>query len=826
MKLKRLLAALLAAALAASLLVLPAGAVPGSFSDVTDPNTALNADILRLMGIVSGVGDDRFDPGGTLTRAQFCTMAVSFLQKRDEAARYATRTIFSDVDSTHWARSFINFAATYQVGGGGSTEEGASSSGTPLVSGVGDGRFQPDTDITLAEAATILLRALGYTGQQAGSVWPQGYIDLGRSAGLLDGLSGGALEPISRAQAAQLFVNALKCKTAGGEVYYKSLGTVQSEKSIILAVNVPTDDGTRSGAVRVATGASAPQAYLPIQGEGNPVSLQGRRGELVLNKQGDGIVTFIPDNSTRVTAVLDEKAGAGSFKGTDGKRYTVGEGTPVYLANAERDSGYDESVTYKSAYEKLVSGTQVTMYAENGKIVTLFASAPGASISADAVVVRGNVSAATFHQLTGGRTDFTVRRGRETIRLGDLKDYDVVTYDKAANALVVSDLRLSCVYGEAAPSPKNVEKVILKIGESGSEATTEFKVLESAWNTTNDFKPGDNVVLLLTADGKVAGMAAPGSKVRSTAVGKVDGGKLEIFLPNGLTMPLEGELSNKDLVGLVTVSANKKNLSVGRLSSGRAPGDYQASGSRLGSLVVASNVRVYERANNNTMTEVKVGELPSSAIPSEKVAAYRQNSSGIVDFIVLEAVTGNAYEYGMMKSESTTYTVQVQKKDEHGNLVTETDKETGKEIPVYEDEIRTGQIWKLVRSGGEIKFVDSVSYNGKSGDMVGVIAGNPKGTAGAGEKTLAAMIKLTEVKNVKPSDFFTSQDGQYVTTGGQTYRVASDVECCRGGDRPSDVTWFEQEKGEERLSAIRAYSDELTIYVDPVGHQVRVIKAN
>lgn len=800
MNVKRFLAAVLAAALSLSLMVLPAGAAPGSFSDITDQNTALNADILRLMGIVSGVGDNQFNPGGTLTRAQFCTMAVSFLQKRDEAARYATRTIFSDVGSTHWARSFINFAAAYQVGGG-SSEEG-SSSGSPLVSGVGDGRFLPDENITLAEAATILLRTLGYTGKQAGAVWPQGYIDLGRSVHLLDGLYGGALDPISRAEAAQLFVNALNCETAGGEVYYKSLGEPQGEKSIVLAVNVTTDDGSRTGAVRVVTGASV-QSYLPAQGEGNPVSLQGRRGQLVLNDRKE-IVTFLPDNSTRITAVLDGKAGSGSFKGEDGKRYTVDENTPVYVADAKENSGYKESVSYETAHKDMVSGTQVTMYAENGKIVTLFAATPGVNISTDAVVIRGNASAATFYQLTGGRDDFTIRRGRETIRLGDLKEYDVVTYDRSANALIVSDLRLSCVYGAAAPSPKDVEKITLKVGES----QTTFDVLESAWNTTNDFKPGDSVVLLLTADGKVAGMASPNSKVRSNAVGVTDGSKVELFLPNGQTKELKGTPSNTDLTGLVTVSANKTNLSVSRLSSSRAPGDYQVSDARLGDLRVASDVRVYERANNNAMAEVKVDELPAAPIPADKIASYRQNSSGIVDFIVLEAVTGNAYEYGMMVSTT----------------ITETDREDEDNNPLPD---LTTTTWELTRRDGEeIPFVPSVGYSGKSGDMVGVIAGNPKGN-GEG-KTLAAIIKLTEVKNVKSSDFFTSQDGQYVTTGGQTYRVASDVECCHsdGGSRPASVSWLTGETGEERLNAIRAYSDDLTIYVDPVGRQVRIIKAN
>ena len=356
----------------------------------------------------------------------------------------------------------------------------------------------------------------------------------------------------------------------------------------------------------------------------------------------------------------------------------------------------------------------------------------------------------------------------------------------------------------------------MKVGEPGSEVETKFDVLESAWNTTNDFKPGDSVVLLLTADGKVAGMASPNSKVRSTAVGEISGDGVKIFRPDGGTLDLKGTPSNADLTGLVTVSANKTTLSVSRLSSSRAPGDYQVSDARLGDLRVASDVRVYERANSSAMSQVDVKELPAGSIPADKIAAYRQNSSGIVDFIVLEAVTGNAYEYGMMVSGT------VMTDDQYGDHDNNPDTP---DVIIKPGEPKT--IWKLLHGNGkELKFVDSVGYSGKSGDMVGVIAGNPKGD-GEG-KTLAAVIKLTEVKNVKSSDFFTSQDGQYVTTGGQTYRVASDVECCHsdGGSRPTSVSWLTGETGEERLNAIRAYSDDLTIYVDPVGRQVRIIKAN
>ena len=55
MKEKRVLSLALAAALALSLSI-PAGAAGGSsFSDVSDRNTAVNADVLRLMGVVDGV---------------------------------------------------------------------------------------------------------------------------------------------------------------------------------------------------------------------------------------------------------------------------------------------------------------------------------------------------------------------------------------------------------------------------------------------------------------------------------------------------------------------------------------------------------------------------------------------------------------------------------------------------------------------------------------------------------------------------------------------------------------------------------------------------
>ena len=111
MNLKRLTALILAVLL----LWVPVSAANSSFSDVSDSETAVNADVLRLMGVVNGSGNNAFSPNDTLTRAQFCAMAIRVLGREKEVQGYASRTIFKDVASTHWARGYVNLAASLSV---------------------------------------------------------------------------------------------------------------------------------------------------------------------------------------------------------------------------------------------------------------------------------------------------------------------------------------------------------------------------------------------------------------------------------------------------------------------------------------------------------------------------------------------------------------------------------------------------------------------------------------------------------------------------------------------------------------------------------------
>ena len=75
---KKGLSLVLAAILLLSL-VPAASAASSQFTDITDPVTAQNVEVLRMMGVIDGMTATTFQPGGTLTRAQFCKMAGSEL---------------------------------------------------------------------------------------------------------------------------------------------------------------------------------------------------------------------------------------------------------------------------------------------------------------------------------------------------------------------------------------------------------------------------------------------------------------------------------------------------------------------------------------------------------------------------------------------------------------------------------------------------------------------------------------------------------------------------------------------------------------------------
>lgn len=749
MKKNRFCAAVLTAALACSL-CLPASATNSSFGDVRDDTVAVNADILRLMGVVTGTGDNRFNPEGSLSRAEFCVMVTKFIQRGEEASRYAARTIFNDVTGKHWARGYINLMAT------------PTAEGSAMIAGVGNGNFAPDQKVTVAQAVTVLLRVLGYTGKETGFIWPQSYMDLADSIGMLDAVPRDAGTVLTRAQTAQLFVNALSCPSQNGQSYYHSLGSV-AEDVILLAVNVTSDDASSDSAIRTSLNG---EAFLPAAGEVAPTALQGKRGSLVLNEREE-IVAFLPDESSSVTITLSGKAHPSYVKGTNGVRYTMSSSTLLYTADEPSGMNYIEG------YTSLRSGSQITLFKQSGKITSIYA--PGSTdISGSAMIVSGTASEAAFSRLTGGASNCAIVKNGQPITMSEIKSGDVVTYDQLNNTLLVSDVRLKGIYEDVSPNAE-APQTITALGVT-------FEVLDSAWEDLGEAEIGDTVCLQLTTDGKVAGITDPGPSTQATAIGLATDSGVEIFLSNGNSLSIPGTVSSNKLGRLVELNSRDKkgNLSVSFLTTKNSPGDFDVNEMTMGKLKVGAGVRIFDQVKNSISVQIDLTDLAGQVIDENDITAYHTDTSGYVDCIVLDNMTGSAYRYGICKL----------------------DEADGERYLSFENGVDSGI------SG----LMTPISF--KDGQFSGLAMG-----ADGKAKSIVALEKL---EDISPADFYGSQGSTYLKHDGQVYLVSDDVVCYKSANK----LWFTNETGSARLSACKAFSEELTAYYDPFVSQIRVVTAD
>ena len=340
---KRVFSLLLALVLTLSAAAIPASAAE-SFSDVTDKKTAQNVEVLRLLGVIEGNGAGQFNPSGLLTRAEFCKMVVVLMGKGSDAMRYKTVTIFPDVRATHWAAGYINLAVRQ--------------SEPKLLAGLPDGTFQPDSYITYGQAVTILMRVLGFADKDSGGIWPDGYINLAKSTGVSAGVNLTGSANITRAQAAQLFVNVLSTGKDGKG--YTPAGCTKGDKEVTLV--------SMNGDKLRISGEKDPKTLVRPSSSS---ALNGLKGHLLTNDDGK-VMTFVPKTSSTTGAAVSnaavilpaDKSTSGISALTDGRTdYTVYRNGVLSSVSALRKN---DVVTYDAVSNTVYAcDTRVTVYYES-----------------------------------------------------------------------------------------------------------------------------------------------------------------------------------------------------------------------------------------------------------------------------------------------------------------------------------------------------------------------------------------------------------------------------------------------------------------------------
>ncbi|MFU1797899.1 fibronectin type III domain-containing protein [Paenibacillus azoreducens] len=172
------------------------------FADIADHWAESYIKRAAAKGIVSGYPDRTFKPNHFVTRAEFIVMLTDALQLEEEGA---TLTFIDQDQIGTWAKQSV--AEAVKAG---------------IVSGYGDGSFRPNAQITRAEMAVMIARAMklplktkmktGFTDDEAIPEWARGSVEAIRGLGITSGREGNKFVPedmSTRAEVATILLRML-----------------------------------------------------------------------------------------------------------------------------------------------------------------------------------------------------------------------------------------------------------------------------------------------------------------------------------------------------------------------------------------------------------------------------------------------------------------------------------------------------------------------------------------------------------------------------------------------------------------------------------------
>ena len=489
-------------------------------------------------------------------------------------------------------------------------------SGLGIVSGYSDGSYHPDDALTRAQFCKMAVYAMD-GGSELGrystvtifpdvkpSFWASSYINMAAKKGIIAGFADGKFKPnqtVTAGQAVTILMRGLGYKDENmGGVWPQGYMAEAKTCGLLKSTGI-------TSAYSALTRGQAAKLFLNL--------FEAKRGT------GEGAVvlfSFTPEKEEVYLTNLD--AGKGTLT-AGGKPYTMAH--PVTSTS--------------------LIGSKGKVVLKGDDILTFLPITGTSGISNAAVIIGSNGSALGLDSLTGG-SGYTIYKNGSPASAAALKKYDVATYSSATNAVIVCDTKVSVYYENCDPSPASPTTITVLGG-------TELNVLPTAVESLSKFKPGQQMILLLTADGQVAGAVATNtSGARSNALAVVDGsGSMQLICGNTLVkIAGSGSGYENSVVNVAGVkNGNEGKLSL-RAATGKVSGDLDVQARTLGGKKLADNVLIFDGGK-----QVALAELGRSSISSGRISYARTNWAGDVDLIVLSNGLSTDEIYGRAVVKTT-----------------------------------------------------------------------------------------------------------------------------------------------------------------------------
>ena len=503
-----------------------------------------------------------------------------------------------------------------------------------VLDGYGDGTFRPDTVLNRAQFCKMAVYAMDGSGELGRystvtifpdvkpSHWASAYINMAARKGIISGFADGKFKPgqtVTAGQAVTILMRGLGYKDEDmGGVWPQSYMAEAQTNGLLTSTGI-------TPAYAGLTRAQAARLFLNL--------FEAKHGK------GDALFSYKVGEEVYLTAV---DGGKGTMT-AGGKSYTMAH--PV-------------------ASTSLIGSKGKAVLNSAGEILTFLPITGSNGVSNAAVIISANGSVAGLDSLAGS-TSYNIYKNGSPATAADLKRYDVATYASATNSIIISDTRVSTYYEDCKPSPSNPATITVLGGK-------ELNVLPTAADSLSKLKPGKQIVLLLTADGQVAGAEdANNTGARGNAMAVVsEKGDVQLVCGGAL---LNIGTASEYAGQVVSVYADKSGLKLNKISGG-VGGDLLPKEGTLGGRKLADNVMLFDGGR-----QIALSELSQTGVNSGRISYARTNWAGQVDLIVLNnglagdmifgrAIVDSKYDPTTGKETNRTITVVCSDTEKYGPI--------------------------------------------------------------------------------------------------------------------------------------------------------------
>ena len=515
-----------------------------AYSDTKGTACEGAVNVLSALGVVDGFTDGTYKPEQVVTRAQMAKLIVTALGVADYASAKTSK--FTDMSAATWAIPYVEYASNLNI-----------------VNGVGNNKFNPNGNVTYEQAATMIVRALGYTDKcnEMNGTWPAIYIQKATALGLFNDVTNKGATGATRGDLAIMLYNALTVD----EVYADNDGTTQNKKGANgdYVTMMDTLNVNGSSTHKIVTDTDADTAVNSIAG------YVGAAAEVIYNKDGD--VLALSDIKT--TFLSGEIKSNGKFEADNGTTYTIASDAlkQYVVKNGKTDGTVEKADAVKLIKNNVIpannsTGTLAYNSASNanndytiaatvsGKTITGIYSIATWKVSKNAKVDTSDLNQITKNQkLLGVKFDLNddqeIDNGSFVLNgvdsLSDIKADDIVYVyagnENTNNEITRVDVGTKTVTGKITKTTSDkvtIDGTAYKIADAKKSSLTPGE---------GDLEAGNEVTLRLDYDGKIYN------------VDLIDGtaGNFAVIVAKSDTRPAKANVSGTAKIELLTADGDK-----------------------------------------------------------------------------------------------------------------------------------------------------------------------------------------------------------------------------------------------------------------------------